>query len=101
MLVCDFVATPAPIVRRVLHAAIVKGIRLREQQIGILGTPDQTSLRSFVWWGRIAVHRQPAVERIHVVFKRRHDGIRIFEVDHVDRPLSDAVSRQLLPGSHG
>ncbi len=47
------------------------------------------------WLGSFGTGRRiQVVERIHVVFKRRHAVVWRHAVDHVDRPLGDAADGQ-------
>ncbi len=89
--------------RQIFRSPIVKRERFADQQFRALTTPDQAAFRidRLVVVGRS--HHSINVptgrfgkgigEREDVELERRHDRIGIPEVDGVDRPLGDAVSR--------
>ena len=66
----------------------------RDNQLGILATPDDASVSALIGFD-VAVHRLPPVERIEVEFKRGHDRIGVAKVHRIDRPLGNSIDRLL------
>ena len=68
----------------------MRGECFGDQQLGPLRPPNQKTLRRFDRAG-LAVH-VPAIPRVQITFKRRHDRIRVSEIHDIDDPLSNSFA---------